>query len=277
MTRVAVCAPATPILPQHAVAITALAAEIAPEVELVIHDQCFASEGHFAGPDTMRLSALLECANDPSFDAVWFARGGYGSNRIAAAAIEGMDDVARQKTFLGYSDCGYLLAAMYKSGIGRPTHGPMVADVGRKDGDAAARRALRWLSDGCTGLEPSLGETPAVAFNLMTLSAILGTELMPDLSGHVVMIEEIAEHLYAVDRLMFHVTSNLSKCGLAGLRLGRVTNVPNNDRPFGSQPEDIVRFWCERHAIDYLGEAEIGHFAGNHIVPFGVAPPLARA
>ncbi len=39
------------------------------------------------GHDAERLAALLECANDPAFDAVWFAKGGYGSNRIAADAV----------------------------------------------------------------------------------------------------------------------------------------------------------------------------------------------
>ena len=50
----------------------------------------FERHGHFAGDDSTRLSALLECANDPEVDAVWFAMGGYGANRISADAIEGM-------------------------------------------------------------------------------------------------------------------------------------------------------------------------------------------
>ena len=50
---------------------------------------------------------------------------------------------------------------------------------------------------------------------------------MPDLSGHVVMVEEVAEHLYAIDRLFFHVTQHLRS--VAGIRLGRVSAVPEND------------------------------------------------
>lgn len=271
MTRIAICAPATPITRRHAELVRDIVAADFPDIELLIHDQCFASEGHFAGPDSVRLAAFLDCANDPSVDAVWFARGGYGSNRIAAAAIGAMNDAARSKIYLGYSDCGYLLAALYRHDIGRPTHGPMVTEVGRQDGDAAARRALAWFSGDISGLEPSLDKTPAVAFNLMTLSAIMGTELMPDLSGHVVMVEEVAEHLYAVDRMLFHVTSNLARCGIAGLRLGRISDVPENDRPFGAEPEEMTRFWCERNGIEFLGHARIGHCIDNRIVPFGVA------
>ena len=57
------------------------------DCELAVHPQCFLAEGHFAGPDEARLAALREVMADPSVDAVWFARGGYGSNRIAEAAL----------------------------------------------------------------------------------------------------------------------------------------------------------------------------------------------
>ena len=84
----------------------------------------------------------------------------------------------------------------------------------------------------------------------------------------------IRDSLYAVDRLFFHVTAHLG--GVAGLRLGRVSDVPENDRPFGASAEEIARFWCDRHAIRYLGEADIGHDAANRIVPFGLASGAAR-
>ena len=83
------------------------------------------------------------------------------------------------------------------------------------------------------------------------------------------MVEEVAEHLYAVDRLFFHVTQHLR--GIAGLRLGRISAVPENDRPFGASAEDIVRDWCGRSGVAFLGPADIGHDAANRIVPFGLA------
>ena len=59
--------------------------------------------------------------------------------------------------------------------------------------------------------------------------------------------------------------------GIAGLRLGRISEVPQNDRPFGAEPEQIARHWCQRHAIPYLGLADVGHDIDNKIVPFGLA------
>lgn len=268
MPRIAICAPSAPFTPEDAARVDALAAEF-PGTELHFHPQCFESHGHFAGPDARRLAALLECANDPLFDAVWFARGGYGSNRIAEAALERFDHAAQDKQFLGYSDGGYLLAGLYRNRIGHPVHAPMPADIRRAGGEAGVRRTLAFLSGDRSGLEPSLDHRPTVAFNLMTLAMLCGTRLMPGLAGHVVQVEEVSEHLYAVDRLFFHLTAHLG--GIAGLRLGRVSDVPENDRPFGSEAEDIARDWCARHSIPYLGSADIGHDANNKIVPFGLA------
>ena len=267
--RVAVCAPSTPITHEDAARVTALAAAEFPDLELHFHPQCFASDGHFAGPDELRLAALLECANDPRIDAVWFARGGYGANRIAEAALAGFDHAASDKQFLGYSDAGYLLGALYREKIGQPVHAPMPNDIRRNQGEDAVRRTLRYFTGERTCLEPSLDSRPAAAFNLMTLAMLCGTPLMPPLAGHVVMVEEVSEHLYAIDRLFFHATAHLG--GIAGLRLGRVSEVPGNDRAFGATPEEIARYWCERHSIPFLGDADIGHDAANRIVPFGLA------
>ena len=87
------------------------------DCELAIHPQCFLSDGHFAGPDEARLAALREVMADPSVDAVWFARGGYGSNRIAEAALADLPDAARGKIYMGYSDAGFLLAGFHKAGL----------------------------------------------------------------------------------------------------------------------------------------------------------------
>ena len=269
MTRIAICAPSTPFTHEDAARVSALAAAEFPGLTLDFHPQCFLVDGHFAGPDELRLAALLDCANDPGFDAVWFARGGYGANRIAEAAIARLGPAARDKRFLGYSDSGTLLGGLYREKIGHSVHAPMPADIRREGGADAVRRTLDFLSGNLRGLEPSLDKHPTVAFNLMTLAMLCGTPLMPGLAGHIVMVEEVAEYLYAVDRLFFHVTAHLG--GIAGLRLGRVSDVPENDRTFGTDAEQIARYWCDRHAIRFLGEADIGHDAANKIVPFGLA------
>ncbi len=274
MVRIAICAPGKRLKRDRADMVEALVAG-RDDVSLHFHEQCFAENGHFAGDDGVRLRALVDCANDPAFDAVWFAMGGYGSNRIAAQAIAQMNAAARAKSYLGYSDTGFLLGALYRDGIGRVAHGPLAGDIRREGGERAVERALDWLKGHVSGLEPGLDERPAVAFNLTTLAMLVGTDLAPDLGGHVVLIEEVAEHLYAVDRMLFHVTQHLK--GIAGLRLGRISDVPENDRPFGTDEVAIVEDWCARSGIPYLGRADIGHDAANKIVPFGLEARGPRA
>ncbi|HEX4160416.1 MAG TPA: LD-carboxypeptidase [Rhizomicrobium sp.] len=240
--------------------------------ELRFHPQCFLAAGHFAGDDEARASAFLDFANDPELDAVWIARGGYGACRIVRRVLDGLAPLAMGKTYLGYSDAGSLLASLYGRGATGAVHGPMPADILREGGEAAVLRALAWLVERAPSvLEPSIAETTLMAaFNLTILSHLLGTPYEPDLAHHVIMLEEVSEHLYRIDRALWQVTSNpgIRKC--AGLRLGRVSAVPSNNPEFGQTVEEIVRHWCAESGIPWLGQADIGHDIENKIVPFGM-------
>jgi muramoyltetrapeptide carboxypeptidase len=268
--RIAVVAPSTPIAAETAERVRALAAEVAPGAEIVFDPQCFRRHNHFAGTDPERAEAFVRAANDPGFDAIWFARGGYGSCRIAEGAIERLEPAAKAKAYLGYSDAGFLLGGLYRSGIGAPAHGPMPNDILRVGGEEAVRRALAWLVRRDEGaLEPALGEGPAAAFNITVFGHLLGTALEPNLSGHILLLEDVSEHMYRTDRAMFHLTSSSAVRGVAGIRLGRCSEVPVNDPDFGESEEQVFRFWCARAGIPYLGRADIGHDAANKVVPFG--------
>lgn len=277
--RIAVVAPACPVKPEVPPAVHAVAARDFPgRVEIVFHPQCFQVCNHFAGEDQERADALIEVANDPGFDAVWFGRGGYGAGRVADLVIPHLNAAARAKTYLGYSDLGMLLGGFYARGIGACVHGPMPSDVVRPGGEAAVQRALAWLVDkAADALESSIqgDQAPTAAFNMAVLSAMIGTPLQPDLSGHVLMLEEVSEYMYRIDRFLLHIASNPAIQRVAGLRLGRCSDVPQNDPDFGLDEETIARFWCAKAGIPYLGRADIGHDAGNRIVPFGRVAPLS--
>lgn len=282
--RIAVTAPASPIEPAVAERVTALAARLYPErpPELVFHPQCFRRTGHFAGDDDARATAFLQAANDPGVDALWCARGGYGACRIVERVLPELTAAARAKAYLGYSDIGSLFAALYKAGLTTLAHGPMPIDITRDGGEAAVARGLSHLVERAPeALEGSVepgGKT--AAFNVATLSQIIGTPLQPDLSDHVLMLEEVSEHTYRFDRYLFHITSNPEVRRVAGIRLGRCGNIPNNDPDFGQSEAEIAAHWCRLSGIPYLGAADIGHDADNKVVPFGeqlfhkVAPAL---
>lgn len=268
--RIGVVAPSTPIDAEVAERVTARASERFPQAELHFHPQCFLRHRHFAGSDGDRAEAFLEVANDPSFDALWFARGGYGSCRIAEDVLGRLSTQAQEKHYLGYSDGGYLLAGLYAAGFPHIAHGPMPQDVRREDGDRAIDRALAWLVQAAPdAVEPSASAAPSVAFNITVFSQLIGTPLQPDLEGLVLMLEDVSEYMYRTDRSMFHITSNPGVRKAAGIRIGRCSLVPENDPDFGETEQEVVRYWCIRSGIPFLGLADIGHDAENKVVPFG--------
>jgi muramoyltetrapeptide carboxypeptidase len=264
---IAVVAPSCPLKIEAAEQVRAIV-EARGDCELAIHPQCFMSDGHFAGPDEARLSALREVMADPSVDAIWFARGGYGSNRIASEALADLPKSARTKTYMGYSDAGFLLAGLYKAGIAS-AWGPMPQDVLRVGGEAAIARALDWLvRRDPSALEPQI-EEPAIAFNLTVLSNLLGTSLEPDLTGVDLLVEDVSEQLYRIDRTMFHVSASENVRKVLRIRLGRVSDILENDPAFAIDEVGIVEEWCARSGIPFGGRADIGHDAANRVVPFG--------
>lgn len=269
--RIGVVAPSSPIEPVVAERVTRFAAELYPDVEIRFHPQCFLIHRHFAGEDLARAEAFVDIANNPEFDALWFGRGGYGSCRIAEEVLGRLGSAARDKIYLGYSDAGFLLAGLYAAGFERLAHGPMPQDIRREDGEAAVERALAWLVEQSpAALEPTLEPgVKAAAFNLTVFSQLLGTPLQPDLHDHVLMVEEISEYMYRIDRSMFHITSNPAVRQIAGIRLGRCSLIPDNDPQFGDTEEEVASYWCARSGIPYLGRADIGHDAANKVVPFG--------
>lgn len=273
--RIGVVAPASRIDPAVPAEVEALVRRLYPDgrVEVVFDPQCFLTHNHFAGDDAARAEGFLRVANDPTFDAVWWARGGYGSNRPAEAILAGLTEAARTKVYMGYSDAGFVLAGLYKAGIGRPTHGPVAHDIRRAGGEAAIARALAWIADGDrAALEPDLKPgRKAAAFNITVLSQLLGTALQPDLTDHELLLEDVGEYMYRLDRALFHITGDAGVRKVAGIRLGRCSDIPPNDPDFGMTAEEVCRQWCERSGIAYLGAADIGHDADNRVVPFGLS------
>jgi muramoyltetrapeptide carboxypeptidase len=264
--RIAVVAPSCTLKREAAERVEAIVAGRG-DCEVAIHPQCFLSDGHFAGSDEARLAALREVMADPDVGAVWFARGGYGSNRIAEAALADLPREASGKLYLGYSDAGFLQAGFHKAGLD-VAWGPMPQDALREGGEQAVHRALDWLvKRDPAALEPDL-RPPAMAFNLTVLSNLLGTPLEPDLAGVDLLVEDLGEHLYRTDRTMFHVTASPNVRRISHLRLGRVADILPNDVEFGTDEVAIVRDWCARSGIAYGGRADIGHDARNRIVPF---------
>ncbi len=271
---IGVTAPARAIGREIADRVSRLARDRFPDgnLRLVFHEQCFLEEGHFAGSDDIRAQAFVEMANDPKIDALWFARGGYGSGRILDSVSQ-LTDAAYRKSYLGYSDVGFLLGRLYADGIGAQAHGPMVQDISREGGENAVTRALQWFCALKHGDRPRIESipkrSPVVAFNITVLAHMAASPWMPALQGHILYLEDVAEYLYRIDRACAAIFSSEKMRGLEGVRLGRVSEVPENDVDFIHNAEEIVTHWAKMIDVPFLGECDIGHDSENKIVPFG--------
>ena len=264
--KIAVVAPSCSLNPKVAAAVQEIA-DARGDCDLVIHPQCFLKDGHFAGPDNARLAALREVLADDSVGAVWCARGGYGSNRVAPELIADLPVGARGKLLVGYSDAGFLLGGLYNAGM-EVAWGPMPSEIVRAGGEAAIHRSLDYIiRRDPASVEANL-QKPAMAFNLTVLSSLLGTPLEPDFTGVDLLIEDVAEELYRIDRAMFHVSSSENVRRASRLRLGRVAGIVPNEPEFAIDELAIFEEWCGRAGIPFGGRADIGHDVENKVVPF---------
>ena len=270
--RIGIVAASSVARPDALSPMMAFAALAYPEADFTVSPHAFDRAGHFAGDDDIRAAAFLALANDPAIDAIWFLRGGYGSNRLLSRVMPALGDAARRKTYMGYSDAGFLLAALYARRIGRPCHGPMVSDMNRQRGDQTVARALGWMvSHERAGLEPGLKGQPSVALNLSILTALIGTPWLPDLADHVLIVEEVSEAMYAIDRMLFTLGSATQLRSLAGVRLGMVNDIKANEPAWGESLDEMMTRWCRELGVPYLGRAQVGHDQANCVVPFGIA------
>jgi muramoyltetrapeptide carboxypeptidase len=237
--------------------------------------------GFLAGSDERRLQELRSAIADASVDAIFAARGGYGATRILPGLDPG-DVAARGPMLVGFSDITALHALWARAGVGS-VHGPMVAALGRGDETQLARmisavegRGEREIS-GLVAFAPARAKAratgPLLGGNLAVLTALLGTPYFPDLRGAIVLLEDIGERPYRVDRMLTSLVHSGQLDAIAGIVLGAFTQaVPAAD---GVTVEEVLRERLSGLGVPVLGGAPIGHLElGNLPVVLGALAEL---
>src|SRR5688572_24217518 len=173
----------------------------------IIAEHARARTGYFAGDDAARLHDLTDAMRDRSIDGIWCLRGGYGTMRLLAEID--YDAFARMpKALLGYSDITALHAALWtRCGVvtfHAPTARQSLSDFSR---DSIAR-AVTAHDDSCgaapdaRGIRSGTARGRLAGGNLAVLSALCGTPFFPSLAGAIVVLEDINEAVYRVDRMI---------------------------------------------------------------------------
>jgi len=271
---VSVVAPAGPVARDRFATGAAL---LATRYRLIHDERLFTRTGYLAGDDGARLAELEAALADPSTKAVFCARGGYGLTRILSALS---DERLRRapKPIIGFSDVTALHAWAARAGVAS-IHGPVVgqlAELPRSDFDALV--SLLESPDpppALTGLRllaPSPGSFSVdgrlAGGNLELLSRLAGTAFAPNLDGAVLLLEEVGERPYRIDRALTQLELAGTLRGVRAIVLGDfIACAEKDDAP--PSAEEVLVERLSRLGVPIIAGAPIGHGPRNLPVPLG--------
>ena len=222
--------------------------------------------GYLAGPDTRRLDELLRALRDSSARAIVLARGGYGLLRIASKIPLG----EISKPVVGYSDTTVLHELWWRAKV-PSVHGPMCTQLGE---DASAVARLRSLLVGALPeplewkprtVREGKAEGPLRGGNLAVLASLCGTPLQPSFRGALVLLEDLNEPPYRLDRLLTQLLMTGAFVGVKGFVIGDLTS-PGED-PAGRT--EVVAERLLSLQVPLVFEGPFGHAGRNLPVLFG--------
>jgi muramoyltetrapeptide carboxypeptidase len=232
---------------------------------------------YLAGDDARRGSELAAALADPEVPGVVAARGGYGSMRILSkvwpSAGGRLSSPGPAKMVVGFSDITALHAALQATGR-VSVHGPVVTQLGSQP-PAVVERFFALLENGTAPPRPIAGtpvvggvaEGPLLGGNLSLLTRLLGTPWLPDLTGAVLLLEDIGEQPYRIDRMWTHLRLAGAFDRVAGVALGEFTDCETPGAEFTLR--DVLWSLAAETGLPCVGGLPIGHGAVNVPVALG--------
>lgn len=240
----------------------------------VYDDRLFAEHHIFAGDDSFRAAVFQEYLDNEEIEAIWLARGGYGGIRI----IDRLDFTkfsAHPKWIAGFSDSTVIHGKLQRLGI-PSLHAPMPFYFANK-----TEEAKQSLFDALTG-KPLRYELPAnplnrlgemegeiVGGNLSILMGINGSDIFPETDGKILLIEEVDEYIYHIDRMMRGLKRAGKLANLKGLIVGGLTQIHDNAHPFGQTAEEVIAEVVSEYDYPVCFGFPAGHFDDNRVLVFG--------
>lgn len=237
-------------------------------------DQVYAEGPHaLAGKDEERAEALMAFFEDPSVDAIWMARGGYGSTRLFPFLDSGRIS-SFPKRFMGCSDGTALLAFFEKNCKMAAFHGPVVTQLGKLTPEALEKTFQAFegsadfsLEDGRI-LQQGRGEGRLIGGNLTLVSKLIGTPWCPDFKNSLLFAEEVNEAPYRIDRMFSHLKMAGVLDKISGLLLGAFTDCGEKEEIH----ERILHHLPS--SIPVVSDLSFGHFPKNFPLAFGLVSAL---
>lgn len=248
--------------------------------EPVAGDHVLEKRGYLAGTDSQRTNDLNRAIRDPSIDGIWCVRGGYGVLRV----LQDIDFQALRrapKALIGFSDITALHAAVGTHARVISYHGPNSSRPISDFSLASIRRALMAGENSAgtaTEAEVLTGGTARgrlAGGNLALLAALAGTPYFPDLEGVILVLEDVNEPVYRIDRMLRQLRLTGALGRVAGLLFGAFTE--RGDEGESLTLAQVLRETAEAVAVPCLAGIPIGHIADQWTLPLGAVAELDAA
>jgi muramoyltetrapeptide carboxypeptidase len=276
--RVALVAPAGPIRGPQDVE-RALASVRRMGWEPVLGDHVAERDGYLAGSDDHRLTDFNCFARDSSIDAIWCVRGGYGAMRV----LDGVDyDAwrARPKPLIGYSDVTALHAAIGgRAGI-VTFHGPTAREEMSEFSVDSLSRALVagsspcGFAEGARTLVSGRATGRLVGGNLALLAALCGTSYAPSYEDAILVLEDVCEAVYRIDRMLTQLSLNGALQKVAGIAFGQFTEIPDDSTNAEFPVDRVLQETADRLGVPCISGIPVGHCDTQWTIPLGALAEL---
>ena len=289
-SKIALVAPAWKVTPDK---ITAVVKWIEENGFVAVYDDRLFAEYHqFAGDDDFRASVLQEYLDRDDIDAIFCARGGYGTIRI----IDKLDFTKfakHPKWIVGFSDVTVLHAKMQQLGY-QSIHGIMSKNF-ESDKQEPMETLYEALTNPSFRAERSVVEKSSnnvnnqiitknkdfsiplrfsrndmvVGGNLSVLYSMLGSDLFPDTDGKILFIEDVDEYLYHIDRMMMALKRAGKLAHLKALLVGAFNDMHESSIPLGMTAKEIIYEKVKEYGYPVIWDYPAGHIDNNLALVLG--------
>ena len=218
------------------------------ELEVVIGENVFNDNGHFAGTDNQRSADFQLALDDTAIKAIWCARGGYGAMRV----IDNLNFEKYKenpKWIIGYSDITAIHNDLHNN-KSESIHGIMCKSLEKIDVDnnesisllkkTLFGEKLSYTIEGNNYNIEGNSNGQLIGGNLTLLHCLLGSESSIDTDGKILFIEDLGEYLYHIDRMLISLKRAGYFDNCKGLIVGDFTDMRKNTTPFGRNLKELI-------------------------------------
>lgn len=247
------------------------------QLKVVLGQTIGRMDNQFAGNDNLRAEDIQRAIEDKEIKALFFARGGYGSVRI----LDKVDFSALKdnpKWLIGYSDVTAILMHVFYTQNLCSLHAIMPVNILSKQENSATKSLKNVLFNSHNKIQcpynslNRLGcvEGEIIGGNLSVIYSLLGSESFQETQDKILLIEDIDEYLYHIDRMMQALKRSGKLKGLKALIVGKFTDMHDNAIPFGQTAYQIIYQAVQPYSYPVAFDVPIGHIGEeNHAIVIG--------